>query len=207
MFCIAAALGTHHFWETQEQSGPFGELRDLSNLVSSVVVGTIIMGTIVLSQRWAADDVPKLEPGHWIIILSSLQVILFQPLTWASNELMSSTSSAQLVQAACALLPLAASAVAVVKVSYWRWKIVFVLYLVYWFLVMTCYLLVPTGYMPLSVALERAYSLIPLVLAMAVIVAISVEIGMVVRRDWLHWAGVATVLANILTVTLWRVGL
>lgn len=172
-----------------------------------MVAGTIIMGMIVLSQRWAADEVLKLEPGHWIIILSSLQIILFQPLSWASNELMSNTSSAQLVHAVCALLPLAASSIAVVKVAYWRWKIVFFLYLLYWFLIMTCYLLVPTGYMPLSVALERAYSLIPLFLAMAVVVAISIEIGTMVRRDWLHWAGVATVLANILTVTVWRVGL
>ena len=207
IFCIAAALGTQHFLEPEEQSGPFGELRDLSELVSSMVAGTIIMGMIVLSQRWAADEVLKLEPGHWIIILSSLQIILFQPLSWASNELMSNTSSAQLVHAVCALLPLAASSIAVVKVAYWRWKIVFFLYLLYWFLIMTCYLLVPTGYMPLSVALERAYSLIPLFLAMAVVVAISIEIGTMVRRDWLHWAGVATVLANILTVTVWRVGL
>lgn len=189
------------------RSGPFVELQMISWIASAVISGTTIAAAIALAERWATDHQSfASQPGHWIVVLGSIRLVVVWPMESLRSSGNSNSEFSQWLVALAALLPFIVSILAFRKNKEWRWKSVFLVSAAEWATVFVLFGLRPLGYVPLGVVFERGYSIVPLLLTLAVVLAMSIDIAQSVRRDWLHWMGVATVLANVVVVFLWRVG-
>ena len=190
------------------RSGPFVELQIVSRIASAVISGTTIAAAIALAERWATGHQSLAsQPGHWIVLLGSIRLVVVRPMELFRLSGNSNPEFSQWLVALAALLPLVVSLLAFRYSKEWRWKSVFLVSAAEWATVFALFGLRPLGYVSLGVVFERGYSIVPLMLTLAVVLAMSIDIAQSVRRDWLHWMGVATVLANVVVVFLWRVGI
>ena len=71
----------------------------------------------------------------------------------------------------------------------------------------TLFLTVTLGWTPIWLHLQPFFNLMPLILTLCVALAASFDLVVGIKRDWLHWTGTLSILANAGLIILWRLAI
>ncbi len=175
-------------------------LQQTWSVYHGVINGAVLAGGIVLLV-WRLKAGPPLarQPGHWLLLVPAGLTVVHLPI-YALFALSSVdgifSSLASWFQAFISLVGAAAYAIAVWKSSQLRWKLVFG---------------VLAGWLALQSAVQIFWVLYwalhwtSILIRLWVVVLIVIEWTRGERRDWLHWLGVATYIAQGGGILIWTV--
>ncbi|MDG2382159.1 MAG: hypothetical protein P8N76_10835 [Pirellulaceae bacterium] len=209
VFCTAAYLVMVQFLhELRPPTSPaFAELRRPTEIIAALIAGTCIAGVITLAQSWWLGRNPAISAaGHWLMIIEVFHLLVYNPI-FATGIHVLHTSIHQLLLGTLCFIPTAMAARAAYHIPTIRWKLPFLLYILEWAGMGINFLMISWGLMPLWLGFGFFLQLIPLLLMLSVALAASYDLIAGEKRDWLHWTGVTTILAEVIQIVLWRIAI
>ena len=192
-------------------------ILDASKVISAIVFGAVLTGSIVLVHTRVRSGPPMLrQPGHWLLFIRAVQSLLYTLLMVGMLFLQWEAiwpSWGMLLSATFMTASTVGYGLAVWHQRNLRWRLLFLLLAVLSMAHAVPFLALAVGQASgsfggmsswaLSLLSMRRWAGMSLVGA---IVAVSIgELFVGLRRDWLHWTGIATAVAGTLVSLMWMV--
>ncbi|MCA9259475.1 MAG: hypothetical protein KDA61_09760 [Planctomycetales bacterium] len=211
-FCSAIYLALQRYWATHFGPGDQYEAAVLvSALVGGMVNGAALTGVIILARtRLGVHEPLCREPGHWLALVVAFTSFFKWVTAWLLG-LAGAISGEAMQPIYCFVLfvTVVICLWASGRVEDWRWKPFFAATatLTLMKLGANAVLWLDENSYGLFEMMHRLYSLSDLVLCLWVVVISATERREHIRRDWLHWAGVAVFAVSQYQSLMWMIAM
>ncbi|HEY2415577.1 MAG TPA: hypothetical protein VGI40_25265 [Pirellulaceae bacterium] len=196
------------------QRGDITAWQAMPDLFDYLAIGTALFGLIVLVRQRIRHEAVPLSPGHWVLVavgpysVCALGSLLIRPLilAYVSNGRPGTHATDNLFFVAIIGCSIVLSLPAM-RALEWRWRAC--IGLIYaWLTAMAFWLMLDAanvlGYWPMSspwrqhlIAISTTFEILA---AVAAVVALAVDTAKRVRRDWLHYFGIASIVLGSIEV-------
>lgn len=210
-FCTAVFLTLERYWlSTGYMPEEYQPVRAVTGLIEAIVNGAALSGTIVLLTARVSDGPPWLRaPGHWLMLARAFGACFI----WLPSTILSligdvDSDIVQFFDCGVLVISIGVFLLAFKQQQERRWKIFFaaLFALTAVKLIANGILLVDVFHFEVFERLHLAYSLGDVVLCPWILAVALIDVKRGVRRDWLHWVGVATFALSQCLYLMWRIG-